>query len=98
MEPVHPPVDGGVVRCLQPLHEPGEEVYEPLRLPVGLVEEQTDEGEEPDVRFRVAVGFPDLPFVLLLQLPLPLLHHGGVEVEFPPSDESLVVAVPVPLI
>ena len=70
-------------------------MHETLRLPVGLVEEEPDEGDEPDVRLGIVVWFPDLPFVLLLELPLPLLHHGGVEVELPPSDEGLVVAVPI---
>ena len=86
-----------MVRGLEPLHEPGEGVDEPLGLPVGLVEDKADEGEEPDVRLGVAVRLPHLPLVLLLELPPPLLHHRGIEVQLPSPHESLIVAVSVPV-
>ena len=54
-----------------------EGVDEPLRLPVGVVEEEPDEGEAPDVRFRVAVGLPDLTVVGLPQFPPPPLGGRG---------------------
>ena len=54
-----------------------EGVDEPLRLPVGVVEEEPDEGEAPDVRLRVAVGLPDLTVVGLPQFPPPPLGGRG---------------------
>ncbi len=63
LELVQSPVYVRVVWNLQPPHVLGEEVDEFPCLPVGLVEEQPDEGEEPDVGFWIAVGLANLPII-----------------------------------
>ena len=71
---------------------------EPLGFPLWHVEKQSDECEEPDVGLRVVKRFSNLSVIDLLQISVPFVDNRGVEFQLSSPDQSLVVAVPIPLI